>query len=80
MFINNSANIILNVYSKMPMLKINIILLTSGFIGPQILNFERSISLSPGPQNSLVPPYKISLGGPGSRSICICCIIDVKLH
>ena len=37
----------------MIMLKINITLLTSGFIGPQILNFERSISLSPGPQTVL---------------------------
>jgi hypothetical protein len=37
---------------------------TSGFIGPQILNFERSLSLSPGTQSSLVPPGKISLGGP----------------
>ena len=35
----------------------------SGFIGPQILNFERSLSLSPGPQSSHVPPCKISLGG-----------------
>jgi len=30
----------------------------------QILNFERGLSLSTGPQNSLVPPCKISLGGP----------------
>jgi hypothetical protein len=37
---------------------------TSGFIGPQILNFARSLSLSPGPQSSLVPPCKISFGGP----------------
>jgi hypothetical protein len=37
---------------------------TSGFIGPHILNFERSLSLAPGPQNSLVPACKISLGGP----------------
>jgi len=29
-----------------------------------ILNFERSLSLSPGPQSSLVPPCKISPGGP----------------
>jgi hypothetical protein len=35
-----------------------------GFIGPQILNFERSLSLYPGPQSSFVPPCKISLGGP----------------
>jgi len=35
-----------------------------GFIWPQILNFERSVSLSPGHQSSLVPPCKISLGGP----------------
>jgi hypothetical protein len=38
--------------------------ITNGFIDPQILNFERSLSLSPGPQSSLVPPCKISLGGP----------------
>ena len=38
--------------------------ITSGFIGPQILNFERSLSLYPGPNNSLVSPCKISLGGP----------------
>ena len=39
---------------------------TSGFIGPQILNFERSLRLSPGPQNSLVPPCIISLGCPAA--------------
>jgi len=38
---------------------------TSSFIEPQILNFEGSLSLSLGPQSSLVPPCKISLGGPG---------------
>ena len=38
---------------------------TSGFIGPQVLNFERSVSTDHGAQNSLVPPCKISLGGPG---------------
>jgi len=38
----------------------------SGFIEPQILNFEGSLSLSPGPQSSLVPPCKMSLGGPGN--------------
>jgi hypothetical protein len=38
--------------------------LTSGFIGPQILNFKRSFSLSPGLQSSFVPPCIISLGGP----------------
>ena len=37
----------------------------SGFIGQQTLNFERSLSLSPGPQSSLVPPCTISFGGPG---------------
>ena len=35
--------------------------LTSRFIGSQIPNFKRSLSSSPGPQNSLVPPYKRSL-------------------
>jgi len=39
----------------------------SGFIGPQILNFERSLSLSPGPQSCHVPPCNISLGS-SSRS------------
>ena len=34
----------------------------SGFIGPQILNFERSLNLSPGPQSSHVLPCKISRG------------------
>jgi hypothetical protein len=38
--------------------------LTSGFIGPKILNFERSLRLTPGPQSSLVPSYNIWLGGP----------------
>jgi hypothetical protein len=38
--------------------------LSSGFIEPQILNFERSLSLFPGPQISLVPPCKIYLGRP----------------
>ena len=37
---------------------------TSGFIGLQILNFERSLSLSPGPEINLVPPCKYLLGGP----------------
>jgi hypothetical protein len=35
------------------------------FIGPQILNFERTLSLSPDPQSSLISIGKISLGGPG---------------
>ena len=34
------------------------------YFGPKILNFERSLRLSTGPQRSLVPPCKISLGGP----------------
>jgi len=34
---------------------------TSGFIGPQILNFERSLSLSSRRQSSLVPPCIIPL-------------------
>ena len=37
---------------------------SSGFIEPQILNFERNLSLFSGPQSSLVPPCKIYLGGP----------------
>ena len=44
--------------------------ITSGFIGPQILNFDRSLSLSLGPQSSLVPPCKISLGGPAHTCWC----------
>ena len=32
-------------------------------LAPQILNFERSLSLSPGPQSSLVPHWKICVGG-----------------
>ena len=42
----------------------NTYLLSFRFIGPQILNFERSLSLSLGPQSSLGPPCKISLGRP----------------
>ena len=38
---------------------------TSSFIKPQILNFERSLILSPGPWSSLVPHCFISFGGPG---------------
>ena len=38
---------------------------TSGFIGPQILNFDISLSLSPGPKSSLDPSGKTSRGGPG---------------
>ena len=34
----------------------------------QILNLEKSFSLFPGSQSSLVPPCKISLGGPDHRS------------
>ena len=37
---------------------------TSGFIELQILNFERSLSLSPGPESNFVPPCKYLLGGP----------------
>lgn len=33
-------------------------------ISTQILYFEDSYSLSPGPQSCLVPPWKIFLGGP----------------
>ena len=36
----------------------------SGFIEPEILNFERSLNLFSGPQSSLVPPCKIYLGSP----------------
>ena len=41
---------------------------TSGFIGPQIFNIHRRLSMTPEPQLSLVPPCKISLGGPGEYS------------
>jgi hypothetical protein len=34
---------------------------TSRLIGPQIFNFERSLSLSPGPQSSLVHLVKFLL-------------------
>jgi hypothetical protein len=37
----------------------------SDFIGPQIFIFKRSLSLSPGPQSSLVPHCKNSFGGTG---------------
>jgi hypothetical protein len=33
----------------------------------QIHNFERSFSLSSGPKSCIVPPCKISLGGPGTK-------------
>jgi hypothetical protein len=46
---------------------------TSGFIGSHILNFERSLSLAPGLQNSLVPACKIFLGGP----VCGHCVHDL---
>ena len=42
---------------------------SSGCIGPQSLHFDRSLSLSTGPQCSLVPPCIISLGGPGNCSL-----------
>ena len=45
--------------------------ITSCFFGPQILNFEISLSLSPGPQSNLVPPCKISLGVPDNDTTCI---------
>ena len=48
---------------------------TSGFIGPQILNFERSLSLSPVPQSSLVPPGKIHFGGLVTCNIVVICNI-----
>jgi hypothetical protein len=41
---------------------------TSGFNGPQILNFERSVSVSQGSQSSLVLGCNISLGVPGYKS------------
>jgi hypothetical protein len=37
-------------------------------ISTQILNFERSFSLSLGPQSSLVPPCKIDLEGSANKS------------
>jgi len=39
------------------------------FFSTQFLNFERSLSLSPEPQSSLVPPCKISLGSPAGAPI-----------
>jgi hypothetical protein len=41
--------------------------ITIGFIGSPIRHFERSLSLPPGPQGSLVPPCIISLGAPAYR-------------
>jgi hypothetical protein len=38
-------------------------------ISTQILNFERSLSLSPEPQSNLVPSCKISLGGPDQKYV-----------
>ena len=38
-------------------------------ISTQILNFERSLSLSPEPQSSLVPSCNISLGGPDQNHV-----------
>jgi hypothetical protein len=35
-----------------------------GVFSTQIFNFHRNLSLFPGPKSSLVPPCKISLGGP----------------
>jgi hypothetical protein len=40
-------------------------------IGPQILDFERSLSLSPGPQSSLVLPCKIYREIPATNSSII---------
>ena len=42
---------------------------TCGCIGPQRLHFDRNLRLSTGPQNSLVPPGIISLGGHGNCSL-----------
>jgi len=36
-------------------------MLTSGFIGPQILNFDRSLRMSSGPQTVLFSPAKFLL-------------------
>ena len=55
-------------------LAIDVLFLLISFFGggiflTKILNFDKSFSLSPGPQNSLVPPCKISLGG----HVCMFC-------
>ena len=50
--------------------------LTRSFIGPQILNFERNLNLFQGPKSSLVPPCKISLGGPDYILITIFCLLS----
>jgi len=42
---------------------------TSGFIGPQLLDLEESLDLSPGPQSCLVSPCKNSLGGPAHKKL-----------
>ena len=41
--------------------------ITSGFICPQILNFERNLSLPPEPQSSLVPPCKMYVRSAGGQ-------------
>ena len=45
------------------------LLLSFRFIEPQILNFEKGLSLSMGSQSSRVPPCKTSLGGPGGDHV-----------
>ena len=46
-----------------------ILIFSFNFFSTQFLNFEKSFSLSPGPQSSLVPHCKISFEGPGD--ICV---------
>jgi hypothetical protein len=43
-------------------------------------NLSSILSLSPGPQSSLVPPYKISLGDPDGKPICILHAISYSLY
>ena len=45
----------------------HIIFFGGGVFSTQILNFEISLSVSPGPKSSLVPPCKISLGRPDCK-------------
>ena len=61
------------------------ILTRKAIIGPQILNFDRSFTLSPVPQSSLVPPCQISLGGPAFMVVLLYCFLTlfsvmVQLH
>jgi hypothetical protein len=48
-----------------------------GVFSTQIINFESSLSLFQGPQSSLVPPCKISLGGLFEFPICVDSLLSI---